>query len=657
MACGGGSQLAPEGDSSAGGGSELSLRVQLPPELLTQSTSPLLGLDRIEARLLSQEQVVRQVQAQVNPGDTEVFLSFGSIFPAAYRIEVDALSEAGQVLGSGGGDVLVNFGQLNTVSIAIGNVAPSGEPPVAEDDSYMLEAGSSITVSAVEGVLSNDTSQNGTVTILTPPAQGDLTLNPDGSFQYFSAGGAAAGTETFVYQLQDVNGTDTATVTLQLTGRSLFVRANAVGSGTLSDPRGDLEGALVDAVAGDIVFILHSTDPLIIPNVTVPGGVNVIGEATGLTIGGEVIVPPGPRPTVSVGAFSFDSANQEVLLSGFRTETGLGVGCIDWTGFQNFRAENLHLSSGRHQVRFIGSTGSGSFTDCMFLNGGPGGTTLSGSTGMAPTNLTFENSDMGGSVLRLNTTGSTAELTLVYRGNTSANGAGMSLMLSDGATADVSLRNLTYTAGFPAFTFDHSDAGETVIDFTDCDFAGFGGFTYHQAVATGGGSKIDIRNLEIDNSGSRFDFIFRTGLNELVMNQVNYTNTTALTNQHLIITNDDNARARIRIEDNEFQRGANVVQSGVSMELGFLNNLVGVGGGGAGPLRRVLNIGGNSGIMCAKIFGNAGGSFINISQGAPGVVNLEGLATVTTDNTADAAITLFGILMDVPDGTCDFPDL
>ncbi len=99
-------------------------------------------------------------------------------------------------------------------------VAASGlVPPVAQDDSYSVVGGQTLTVTAAEGVLSNDTAPNGltlSVSSHTNPSRGTLDLNADGSFTYTPSGGFS-GQDTFTYTIAD--GTDltaTGTITVQL---------------------------------------------------------------------------------------------------------------------------------------------------------------------------------------------------------------------------------------------------------------------------------------------------------------------------------------------------------------------------------------------------------------------------------------------------------
>jgi large repetitive protein len=71
-------------------------------------------------------------------------------------------------------------------------------------------------------------------TLITPPGDGSLTLNPDGSFVYQP--GASLGPQTFEYQVADgFGGTTTATHTIDVFGVAEHQTSDAIGNWTLSD--------------------------------------------------------------------------------------------------------------------------------------------------------------------------------------------------------------------------------------------------------------------------------------------------------------------------------------------------------------------------------------------------------------------------------------
>ncbi|UYQ94638.1 Ig-like domain-containing protein [Chitinophaga horti] len=110
-------------------------------------------------------------------------------------------------------------GACDTATIII-NVGETNDPPVAVDDNrpeYAIGEDSTLTIPAAIGVLANDTDPDNTTlsaTIATPPANGTLTLNADGSFVYIPNLNFN-GTDQFTYNVCDANNAcDAGTVTI-----------------------------------------------------------------------------------------------------------------------------------------------------------------------------------------------------------------------------------------------------------------------------------------------------------------------------------------------------------------------------------------------------------------------------------------------------------
>jgi VCBS repeat-containing protein len=96
--------------------------------------------------------------------------------------------------------------------------APTGAAPVAFDDSYSTDEDTPLTVSA-PGVLGNDNDVDGdplSVTLVTLPTHGSVTLSPDGSFSY-TPNHDYFGSDTFVYHANDGQfDSNPATVTITI---------------------------------------------------------------------------------------------------------------------------------------------------------------------------------------------------------------------------------------------------------------------------------------------------------------------------------------------------------------------------------------------------------------------------------------------------------
>jgi VCBS repeat-containing protein len=112
----------------------------------------------------------------------------------------------------------VSDGELtsNTATVTI-TINPVNDAPVARNDSYGVTFETTLAVSAAEGVLANDTDIEGdalTAILDTAPVNGELTLNPNGSFSYTPAAGFT-GSDSFTYMASDGQAdSNLATVTL-----------------------------------------------------------------------------------------------------------------------------------------------------------------------------------------------------------------------------------------------------------------------------------------------------------------------------------------------------------------------------------------------------------------------------------------------------------
>ena len=92
----------------------------------------------------------------------------------------------------------------NTATFTI-TVAEINDPPIASADSYETDEDTTLSVSAAEGVLANDTDEeNGTLTavLVADVNDGTLSLSNDGSFQYIPDPDFF-GTDTFTYRAVD----------------------------------------------------------------------------------------------------------------------------------------------------------------------------------------------------------------------------------------------------------------------------------------------------------------------------------------------------------------------------------------------------------------------------------------------------------------------
>ncbi len=102
----------------------------------------------------------------------------------------------------------------NTLTV---NVTAVNDTPIAGHDSYSVQEDGTLTVDVSSGLLANDMEIDGdvsTVTLVTGPSHGTLTLNADGSFVY-TPSADFSGTDTFTYKVNDGTvDSNVATVTL-----------------------------------------------------------------------------------------------------------------------------------------------------------------------------------------------------------------------------------------------------------------------------------------------------------------------------------------------------------------------------------------------------------------------------------------------------------
>jgi Bacterial Ig domain/3-keto-disaccharide hydrolase len=165
--------------------------------------------------------------------------------------------------------------QLNFDNILVQTAASA---PVAQNDSYSVTQGSTLTVTA-PGVLANDTGGGAGVTaiLVTQPANGTLNLASDGSFTYIPQA-AYTGTDSFNYQAS-FGGlmSNTAIVTIvvlppaissiTLNPATVIGSVSAVGTVTLTGPAPSA-GAVVTLTSGNTAVATVPASTTVAPNAT-----------------------------------------------------------------------------------------------------------------------------------------------------------------------------------------------------------------------------------------------------------------------------------------------------------------------------------------------------------------------------------------------------
>ncbi|MES2933191.1 MAG: carboxypeptidase regulatory-like domain-containing protein [Pseudomonadota bacterium] len=112
----------------------------------------------------------------------------------------------------------------NTLTLAQDSFALVAQvAPVANGDHYSTSVNQSITIGALNGLLANDSDDDNdplTAQVMSQPAHGQVSLNPNGSFTYVPAPGYS-GSDSFNYAASDGQMTGNATVTIVIAGASV----------------------------------------------------------------------------------------------------------------------------------------------------------------------------------------------------------------------------------------------------------------------------------------------------------------------------------------------------------------------------------------------------------------------------------------------------
>lgn len=110
-------------------------------------------------------------------------------------------------------------GGSETATVTLTVTAAPPDAPIAADDSYSTTEDTALVIAAGTGVNANDTVNSAALTLgsgADAPQNGDVVLNPDGSFTY-TPDPDFHGTDSFKYTLTNVTGSAMATVTITVT--------------------------------------------------------------------------------------------------------------------------------------------------------------------------------------------------------------------------------------------------------------------------------------------------------------------------------------------------------------------------------------------------------------------------------------------------------
>lgn len=261
-------------------------------------------------------------------------------------------------------------GGTSSATVTI-TVAPVNDAPVAVDDTAATPQNTTLTVPA-PGVLANDTDIDSaplTAVLVSGPASGTLTLNPDGSFTFVPASGFV-GFVTFTYHAFDGSlPSNTATVKIDVFSTNSAPVAVDDTASTGSGVAVTIDVAANDSDAdGDTLVVTLGTPPA---NGTAScsatactyqsnAGFNgtdtftyVVSDGKGATATATVTVNVVPCPAAPVQLLPADDAN-DVPLNGALTWSGSGAeSFVVYFGPAGSGCDSLYSYTSRNGIPYL----------------------------------------------------------------------------------------------------------------------------------------------------------------------------------------------------------------------------------------------------------------------------------------------------------------
>ncbi|MGO9008551.1 MAG: beta strand repeat-containing protein, partial [Bryobacteraceae bacterium] len=294
--------------------------------------------------------------------------------------------------------IKVNVG--TTVS-AVEVSYPLTAGPTAQPDSYSVNAGSVLSVSA-PGVLSNDSSGGGgalTAAVATQPANGSLILNVDGSFTYTPANGFV-GTDSFSYVASNAlgqSGAATVIITVNPAGSQVLFNDAFAGqpgpdplwntvSGSWNVENGVMNGSSPEGNYGFAYANGSWTDYTVQATVEFSGAISTLpyGTSIGGGIGGRVNLATGAHygvwiyPEGSIPGTAPAGYLQVLKFTGWGTGAGtpmasaslltVPVGTLSHTLLVTFQGSTIQVSF--DGVQYINVTDNGFASQPAYTSGG-----------------------------------------------------------------------------------------------------------------------------------------------------------------------------------------------------------------------------------------------------------------------------------------------
>jgi hypothetical protein len=322
--------------------------------------------------------------------------------------------------------------------------------PVAVNDTYAATGNVRISVPA-PGVLGNDFIGLPSATITAPPITstngGDVTLNANGSFTYNPPAGFE-GTDTFSYTLTNSEGSNSATVTINVSGMIWFINntASCPCDGRLTNPFNTLasfqavnNGVANNPAANDNIFLYESAINYVGPVILLNGQRFIGQDATASLSAITGLTPPtgsDPLPVTNSGnatIVNITSASTAITVASGNTLVGFtggdAVTDISGIGFGTLTISDVTLNGTGQALNLTTGTLAATFGSISSTNSTTTGISLAGVAGSLTTpNTTITNPT--GIGISIGT--SSATLNFGNTTSTSSGGTGVSLLANTG---------------------------------------------------------------------------------------------------------------------------------------------------------------------------------------------------------------------------------
>jgi hypothetical protein len=400
-------------------------------------------------------------------------------------------------------------------------------------------------VANAANILTNDLGPNLTVTSLTQPVNGTITLGPSGSFLYTpNAGAETSATFTYKVTSNSVESLAAVNVTITLVGQVWYVNSSgANGIGTSNSPFNNMANADVSSGAGDIVFV-HTGAATTTGTITLDANQVLWGQGTAFSLSGTGLSIPGAgKPTltgtvtlggsgITVSSLDISTTgstgltdNQAAALTGIIVQNSVAVSATNAAAvvlsdvtsaaggmvFSSVSSSNSGVSG--VILTNVGGTFSasgGSITNAasadFFVSGGTANVTYGGAI----------TDDDGVVVAVSGATGGAKIFSGAITDGDDGDGQGVALTSNTGATITFSGGLVLSTGGGPAFT---ATGGGTVnvCDENPCNPAATGALVNKLTTTTG--TALNVANTNIGANNLEFRSISANGAtNGIVLN-------------------------------------------------------------------------------------------------------------------------------------------